>query len=51
MKAIAFTVLFVQLRVISWIESLPTEGDPRNYTKNHETLVAFQSFIETLNEV
>ena len=28
---------FLSLRVTSWIESLPTESDPRNHTKNHET--------------
>ncbi len=28
--------LFVRLRVISWIESLPTADDPLNHTKNHE---------------
>jgi hypothetical protein len=26
---------FVPLCVISWIEFLPTEGDPRNHTKRH----------------
>jgi hypothetical protein len=27
-------VLFVQLRVISWIDSLSTAGDPINHTNN-----------------
>ena len=29
-------VFFVRLRVISWIESLPTAGDRLNHTKHHE---------------
>lgn len=56
-------VLFVRLRVISWIESLPTAGDPLNHTKDHQqqNLFSFMKLtsllagstviVETLNQV
>ena len=39
----------MRLRVISWIESLPTAGDPLNHTKNHEKQNRFLSFMEQAN--
>jgi hypothetical protein len=36
----------VRLRVISWIESLSTAGDPLNHTKNHEKQNRFLSLTE-----
>jgi hypothetical protein len=44
-RSIDFTEApFVRLRVISWIESFPTAGDPLNHTKNHEKENGFLSF-------
>jgi hypothetical protein len=42
-------VLFVGLRVISWIEFLHAAGDPLNHTKNHELQKLF-SFIHGTGE-
>jgi len=41
-------VPFVRLRVISWIESLLTSGDPLNHTKNHEKHGKLFSFLHRL---
>ena len=40
---VRFPCSFARLRVISRIVSLPTKGDPRNHTKNHETHLSFSN--------